>query len=1019
MDFFTLFADPDGWQVFASGQAQGKVSRVIAADGSSGVRLDYDFHGGGGFVVIRRAIALRLPHTFEIGFQLRGEGPPNHLEFKVVSPGGVNVWRYLRKDYQVPGNWTDFRFHERELPFAWGPAGGGAPSEVEAVEMVIAAGSGGKGSLELSNASLEDQTLRSPHAIVASSFLTNHSPQAVWDGETCGWRASPDDPAPWWAIDFGRRLRFGGLVIRWPDDLPPRACVVELSDDGKIWTMLRRMVRADGNMSHISAPGAEACHLRVVFDHASCAAMCRVEMKPDAFSSTPNEFIHSVAADYPRGYHPRYWHREQSYWTPVGSPEGRRRALINEEGMVEVDEAGFSLEPFVLTNEEIISWADVQTKCAMAEQAAPIPSVTWNKSDLNLEILPWVDGAGDDLTLCVTYRLKVTKLHEGLRLALAIRPFQVNPPWQAFRNLGGCSSITAITCEANAIHVNDRLVYSTPAPLSEGAALFEEGGVLRFLSQGLMPPEQQVDDSSGLASAAMIWELPAGKDLLELTIFVPFFGSRKTFVSSDRSTALARWQRKLGLVKWQVPSCAKSAFDCLHTAAGHILINRDGAAIQPGPRRYTRSWVRDSVIMGAALAKVGLPHVMDEFIRWYASFQRADGFVPCVVDRDGVDWLVEHDSHGQFLWGIREVFRAGQDNDFLREIMPHARKAAEYLIDLRAQRMTSEFLAGDRKAEFGLLPESASHEGYLSHPVHSYWDDFWGVRGLQAAADMAEAAGCKDESARWCTEADHFQNDLLMSLNKVVREKNLNYIPGSIEWADLDPTATANAIGLLDFADVLPAEAMHGTLEAYLTGHRGRHGGGVIWNNYSAYEIRLIRAFVRVGKREVVKELLDFFLSDRRPCEWNQWPEISWFNPRSPGHLGDIPHTWIAAEFILSLTSMVVDEREASASLVLASGMPWNWISEENGFSVSELPTRYGSLEFHMRTSGEDVMHIEIADTIAMPPGGLWVIPPLPKGRCMGELRATSGSGEILGRELRIHQLPFVTEVHLSHESNV
>ncbi|MFN7343696.1 MAG: coagulation factor 5/8 type domain-containing protein, partial [bacterium] len=141
-------------------------------------------------------------------------------------------------------------------------------------------------------------------------------------------------------------------------------------------------------MSHISAPGAEACHLRVVFDHASCAAMCRVEMKPDAFSSTPNEFIHSVAADYPRGYHPRYWHREQSYWTPVGSPEGRRRALINEEGMVEVDEAGFSLEPFVLTNEEIISWADVQTKCAMAEQAAPIPSVTWNKSDLNLEILP-------------------------------------------------------------------------------------------------------------------------------------------------------------------------------------------------------------------------------------------------------------------------------------------------------------------------------------------------------------------------------------------------------------------------------------------------------------------------------------------------------------------------------------------------------------------------------------------------------------------------------------------------------
>ncbi len=1016
MDFFTLFADPDGWEVFASGQAEGTVSRVTAADGSSGVRLEYDFYGGGGFVVMRRVIALRLPHTFEIGFRLRGEGPPNHLEFKVVSPGGVNVWRHQRKDYQVPTDWTDFRFHEREFPFAWGPAGGGAPSEVEAVEIVIAAGPGGKGSLELSSAFLEDQTLRAPHAVVASSFLTENPPQAAWYEGPDEWRAAAEDVAPWWAIDFGHRLRFGGLVIHWPDDLPPRACAVEVSDDGEIWTTLRRMTRAFGSMSHISAHGGEARHLRVVFDDASCAAMIRVEMKPDAFSSTPNEFMHSVAVDYPRGFHPRYWHREQSYWTTVGSPEGKRRALINEEGLVEVDEGGFSLEPFLLTNEGVVSWADVKTTCAMAKQGLPMPSVVWKKSGLRLDILPWVDGAGDDLTLCVTYRLKVTKPHDGMRLALVIRPFQVNPPWQAFRNLGGCSPINRIAFGIDGMCVNNRMVYSTPAPLSNGAALFEEGGVLGFLTQGEIPAAQQVEDSTGLASAAMMWELSAGEKLLEVTISVPFHGSRKTLAPSGRSKALACWRRMLGSVKWQVPNCAKPAFDCLRSTAGHILINRDHAAIQPGPRRYTRSWVRDCVIMGAALAKVGLPHALDEFIRWYASFQRADGFVPCVVDRDGVDWLVEHDSHGQFLWGIGEVFRSEQDKDFLTKIMPHTRKAADFLIELRAQRMTADYLTGDRKAEFGLLPESASHEGYLAHHVHSYWDDFWGVRGLQAAADMAEVLGYKEEMARWRNEAGRFQDDLLRSLNKVIREKNLNYIPGSIEWADFDPSATANAIALLDFADVLPADALHATLDAYLTGHRGRHGGGVPWNNYSAYEIRLIGAFVRLEKREVSQELLEFFLSDRRPCEWNQWPEISWFDPRSPGHLGDVPHTWIAAEYILSLTSMVADEREASSALVLAPGMPWNWISEGEGFSVSQLPTRYGLLEFHIRASGEYLIHIEITDTITIPPGGLWVIPPLPKGRCMGELRMKSGSGTISGGELHIHQLPCVTEIHLFRE---
>jgi hypothetical protein len=1042
MDFTSLFLDPHGWQVFASGQAKGELSSITTGDGTCGVRLDYDFHGGGGFVVMRRAIALRLPHTFEIGFLLRGEGPPNHMECKVASPGGVNVWRHLRKDYQMPADWTDFRFHEREFPFAWGPAGGGAPSEVEAVEIVIAAGPGGKGSLELSGAFLEDQTLRAPQAVGASSFLAGHPPDAAFDGCAQGWCAAAEDASPWWLIDFGRLLRFGGLVIHWPELLPPRACAVEVSHDGNRWTLLHRMTRATGSMNHISAHGGESRYLRVSFDNAACAAIRRIEMRPDAFSSTPNEFMHAVAADYPHGSYPRYWYREQSYWTPVGSPEGKRRALINEEGMVEVDEGGFSLEPFILTNKETITWADVKSSCAMAKHGAPLPSVAWKKSGLRLEILPWVDGTGEDLTLRVTYRLKAAKRHDGMRLVLAIRPFQVNPPWQAFRNLGGCSPITHVATVADGVRVNDRLVFCYPPPVSSGAALFEEGGVFGFLSQGMMPSAQGAEDATGLASAAMLWELPAGGKSLEITISVPYFGSRIEPDAISRSKTLARWRRKLGAVEWSVPDCAKPAFDCLRTAAGHILINRDGPAIQPGPRRYTRSWVRDCVIMGAALAKSGLPHALDEFIRWYAQFQRGDGFVPCVVDRDGVDWLVEHDSHGQFLWGIREVFRAGGDAQFLRKHFPHARLAAEYLIGLRAQRMTDDFRAGDRSAGFGLLPESmsmqdedtldarseffgllpesASHEGYLAHPVHSYWDDFWGVRGLEAAAELAEAAGFSEHAGRWRKEAINFQDDLLWSLRKVIKEKNLNYIPGSVEWADFDPTATANAIALLDFADVLPADALHATLDTYLTGHRGRHGGGVPWNNYSAYEIRIIGAFVRVGKRDVAHALLEFFLSDRRPSEWNQWPEITWHDPRSPGHLGDVPHTWIAAEYIFSLTLMVAAEREASSSLVLASGMPWEWISGPEGFFVRGVPTRYGPLDFLIHATEDDSLHIEISDSITMPPGGLWIVPPLPEGKRMAAVKpahADSGSCVLSGNEIQVQSLPCLVEVSLAQES--
>ena len=57
--FSTLFEDPGPWQVFASGQARGRLTPIAAADGAAGLRLDYDFHGGGGFVVIRRVDRLQ------------------------------------------------------------------------------------------------------------------------------------------------------------------------------------------------------------------------------------------------------------------------------------------------------------------------------------------------------------------------------------------------------------------------------------------------------------------------------------------------------------------------------------------------------------------------------------------------------------------------------------------------------------------------------------------------------------------------------------------------------------------------------------------------------------------------------------------------------------------------------------------------------------------------------------------------------------------------------------------------
>lgn len=944
---------------------------------------------------MRREMRFTAPEAFQIRCLIRGASPANQLEIKWADPDNANVWRFMRPDFKPAKTWTRLRLTEGEMPFAWGPAGGGVPAEVGAMEIAVVAGPGGKGFIEFSSPELRDETAGKPLTCRASSHRRGCAPEAVFeDGAASGWRAQAGDVRPFWEADFGRVFRFGGLAVDWPGGLPPRSFTVETSSDGRVWKKVHEARHASGLKSHLPVVDGRARFVRFCFARASCAAIEKLAVRAPSFSATPNAFIHNVAADSPRGWFPRYWLREQSYWTPVGSPRGGVRGLLNEEGQVETDEAGFSFEPFVVHGGRVITWADVETHSTLEKGGLPVPSVTWKTRGLRLEIRPWMDEGNGAPVLRVCYRLTVRTRCDDTRLIVGVRPFQVTPPAQAFRNLGGCSPIHDMARHRNGFKAEGRLITAFPAPERQGAAAFEEGAIPSFLSRGKFPFRRAVHDESGLACGAMAWAMPAGSRRMEVVVSHPYDNEAHP-PRQSRAASVQHWRKTLGRVRWQVPACAREAVDCFRTAAGHILINRDGPALQPGPRRYTRSWVRDSVIMGTALAKAGLPGVLAEFLEWYEKFQREDGFVPCVVDRDGVDWLVEHDSHGQFLWGVREALRHGVHHDFVRRMMPAVSKAAEYLMTLRRSRMGGAYRRGVKAAMRGLLPESASHEGYLAHPVHSYWDDFWGIRGLEAAADLAEIHGCEAEAARWRREAKNFQHDVFRSMERVIRERRLDYVPGSVEWADFDPTATSNAIALLDFARPMSEMPLCETLDKYLEGFRRRRDGGMPWNNYTPYEIRIIGAFVRLGDRKAANELLDFFLADRRPPEWNQWPEIVYRDRNAAGHLGDVPHTWIAGEYILVLASMVVDEREGDEAPVLAAGMPWGWISGRGGFSVNGLPTRHGLLDLHIRAGGGGVMHIGIGGRMK-PPQGVLVKPSLPAGKrivevvCAGDNRSAA-----------------------------
>jgi hypothetical protein len=982
------FNDLSEWMAVTSGQAR---LAILPEQGPHGraMRLDFDFGGGGGFVVARKTFAFSLPETFAFHLAIRAEAPPNTFEFKLLDPAGVNVWRYQDEAFDFTADWRMLSIPSNRIDFAWGPAGSGAPVEIGAIEFAVAAGPGGQGTLWIADLRLEDRTVYTPPRLRASDALPGHAPACAMDGRPdTSWRGGPDTEPAWLEIDFGQMRECGGLILRWTPSPGERRFTLQVSDNGSQWRPRYTAPRSAGECSFVYLPDCAARYLRLEVagvGAAECPGIVAIEVQPFDFSRSINAFFHHVAGHGARGRYPRWLFREQTYWTPVDIPDGGVPALLNEDGLLEVDRGGFSLEPFVYADGMLLGWADVAVTQRLEGDCLPLPSSVWRHGALRLTTTAFAAGPPGRIVLYVRYRLEHAGAHRAVTLFSAIRPLQVTPTWQAFEGLGGVSAVRELDYRDGVVWVNGTKAVIPLRPADDfGAAAFDQGPVTDYLTGGGLPPDTRVNDGFGYASGALRFDLDLRPGAVEEVFLAIPFGPADPRVAllaagcagAERFEAAVReWSERLGALRFQVPPPARDYLDSCRSALAHILINRDGPALQPGPRRYTRSWIRDGAVMAAALLRMGRSAEAGEFIRWYARFQGADGNVPCCVDRKGPDWLAEHDSHGEFIFAIADYYRFSGDRRLVEALWPAVRRAVAWLERLRSERLTSAYRAAERIACYGLLPESVSHEGYLAHPVHAYWDDFWALRGFKDAAALAQVMGESAEVARLAALSEDFRATLCASLQQTMTARGIDFLPGSVEWADPDPTAVANALTLVDEAHSLPAAALEATFARFLERFRAMHAGEVPWTNYTPYEIRIIGALVRLGRREDAHELARFFLAERRPPAWHQWPEIAWRDPRTPGHQGDLPHSWIGAEYVLVFRDLFAFEREADRSLVVAAGIPEDWLAAGE-VAVSGLPTWYGRLDLRLRRAVDGALHLSLGGAHRLPPGGFRFAPP-------------------------------------------
>ena len=1019
------FEDPGAWR---PAPADGVALTLAPAQGEGGqaLRLDFDFRGHAGWAAIRREVAIDLPENWELDLRLQGEAPGNDLEIKLVDATGQNVWWAVRRDFVPPRSWSTLRLKKRHFSFAWGPAGGGEIRHVAALEIAVTARAGGSGWMAIDELLLTPlpppQPPAHPPAVTASPSAPGFPPERAMDGDPAtAWRSDGAGSA-WLAIDFGERREYGGLTIQWEPDRFAKRYQVETSDDGNAWTAARTVEAGNGGRDDLYLPESESRHVRLTLSEPGVRGsygIREIVVQPLSYSESPNAFFKAIARDAERGAYPRSFSGEQSYWTVAGVDGDTENALVGEDGAVEPVRGSFSVEPLLFFDGKLLRWSDVAIAQTLEDDDLPIPHVDWRKGSLRLTITAFGFGPPGRASLEVRYRVG----NSGPRrlrgkLFLAVRPFQVNPPTQFLNGPGGVARIASLEWDGSAVVVDgiQRILARVP-PSGFGAAPFDAGPITDLLARGRLPPAGSVRDVFGYASGALAFDLdlpPGTADEVSLELPLrpgalgapghwPLTRPQARRLVARRLAACAReWREKVDRVGLQGPPAAQSLLRTLRSNLAYVLVERDGPALRPGTRSYARSWIRDGALICAALLRLGQAGIVRSYIQWFAKYQDPDGRVPCCVDRRGADAVPENDSHGELLFSIAEYWRFTRDADFLRRVFPHVERAVSYIDALRQKRRTEEYRTPEKLLFFGLLPESISHEGYSAKPVHSYWDDFWALKGLKDATDLAAALGREDLRSRWAANRDEFEKDLSASLSRTIASRAIDYIPGSAELADFDPTATTIALDPAGEFERLPRRELLRTFERYDEEFRRRRDGKAAWDAYTPYEIRTVGTFVRLGWRERAGELLDFFLAGRRPAEWNQWAEVVGREPREPRFIGDMPHAWVGTDFIRSVLDLFAWEREKDGALVLAAGIPAGWLHGGPGVAVRRLRTRYGLLDYTLRNEKRG-LHFSVGG-LAMPPGGLALRPPLeaPPRRVTVNGKAVPFSGE----ELVIRQLP-------------
>ncbi len=436
----------------------------------------------------------------------------------------------------------------------------------------------------------------------------------------------------------------------------------------------------------------------------------------------------------------------------------------------------------------------------------------------------------------------------------------------------------------------------------------------------LFEPEhrQGIHCKVGMATAAALFRVGGGgpKDVI---VNIPL-GRKKRPVPSQHQRST--WKGALGgCAALRAPD---PRFVFLYDAAVRSLVLHSPGDVYPGPYTYKRFWFRDSAFILHALLCIGLADRAEKVLDRFPDRQTHAGFFH---SQEG-----EWDSNGEALWIMtRYCMLTG------RKPKPEWRRSIE-----RGGRwiLRKRLPAKGDEPHAGLFPPGFSAE-HLGPNDYYYWDDFWGVAGLRAAAWLLDALGDRDASPHFLSQSDHFLECIERSLARVSEGLRRAGMPAS-PYRRMDSGAVGSLAAGYPLRIFSPRDPRLLDTAEYLLSRCLVNGGfyqDMIHSGINPYlTLHLAQVLLRAGDPRF-PDLVRTTAGLASPT--GQWPEA--VHPRTLGGcMGDGHHAWASAEWILMIRNGFL--REEGDSLVLGSGLLPEWLNQSQPLSFGPATTEFGQV---------------------------------------------------------------------------